>query len=124
MLYKNRLDVIQTQHLFERVFDSELELKTSIASDSRKGWYKLKYFYPPDKYEIVFESENSCFNIRVLKNDLFTSLQQILPHDNELNEMNVLHALTELKRILHQPIYFYRRSNNHLYQEVQGGKFK
>lgn len=118
--YISKLNFID--HTFNYIFNNDIKHQESATNFDHMGYFRIKYFYIPLEYQIVFENDRNNFVIDILDNEgAKTSLYRIIKFVNVLTNENVKIAILLLKNVLDNGnITFYIYKNHKVYKKLNG----
>lgn len=107
----------------DRNFGTDIKKIDKICSFENRGFFKLKYNYSPNDYQIVIENELRTFDITIYDvEQASNSLYRISKFRNQLDKESINDAISLLKTVLERNDFnMYFHKNGKLYKKNAKG---
>lgn len=116
--------VSEFKNSIKKIFGEDMikELSEKKVFENR-GYFRLEFFYIPDKYKIVVENEIRTFDITIEDEDgESNSLYRIEHFENVLENNNVFLSIMLLKKVIERNDFnFYFHKDGKLYRRNRNG---
>lgn len=113
--------VLFIKKVMQNYFENSVKLINEELDLKHHGWFAIKYEYLPQKYLILFEGEFNTFTIRIINKDGgFIALKQLIDYKNNLLEDDITCSIDKMKKIIDNPINFYKLIDDRLFQQIDG----